>query len=112
MGAVPAAIIFVNNDLTNQTRDWIVKQLHIDEYMSGDEFDARVAADAQYPSNVRALNRRIMVIRDFREEMNREIADVVIFVKEALASIEKNNFGPPGQTYQVLNLYWGQLCVY
>jgi hypothetical protein len=53
-----------------------------------------------------------MIIRDFREEMNREIADVVIFVKEALASIEKNNFGPPGQTYQVLNLYWGQLCVY
>ena len=112
--AVPPAIIFVNNDLVPQIRNWLVKQLHIDEYMSGAVFDARVDGygDGYYVASVYSQNKRIMVIRDFRETTNRSLADVVIFVKEGLASIQKNKFGPPEQTHQVQNLYWGQLGVY
>jgi hypothetical protein len=113
MVAVPSAVIFVNNDLTIQVRNWIIKQLHINEYMDGYVFDRRVAADPDYVAKtVTALNRRILVIRSMRELENRSQADVVIFVKNALASVLHNNFGPPGQTHEVINLHWGQLSIF
>ncbi len=71
-----------------------------------------MANDPNYPDVVHQLNERLLVIRDFREETNRNAADVVVFVKNGLAAIEQNKFGPPGQTYQVKNLYWGQLYIY
>jgi hypothetical protein len=51
---------------------------------------------------------RILVIRqDFRDYNNRNLADVVMFVKQGQAAIEKNNFGPPGLTFPVerINMY-------
>ncbi len=112
MVAVPAAVILVNNDLVDQARDWIVKQLHINEAISGTTFDERILDDPNYINTIKQLNQRILVIRDFREVTNRTLFDVVIFVKNGLAAIEQNNFGPPGQTVPVLNLYWGQLGIY
>jgi hypothetical protein len=108
----PSAIIFVNNDLTDNVQTRLVRQLHINEVISGTEFDARVAADPDYPSNIKQLDLRIMVLRSFEELDNRDLADVVIFIKAALASILKNNFGPPGFTIAVLDIYWGKLCIY
>lgn len=109
----PGAVIFVNNDLVDQVRDYIVKQLYINEYMSGDEFDARVTIDPNYPTLVRNFNKRILVIRDlWAPHTNRDLADVVIFVKNGLASIEKNNYGPHGLTLQVVDLYIHKLLRY
>lgn len=111
MAQVPSAIIFVNNDLTDSTKNALVTQLFIDEVISGDVFDARVADgyDGYYVQLIKSNDLRLMVVRSFREQTNRELADVVIFVKAALASVLKNNFGPPGTTHSVVSLYWGEL---
>ena len=112
MVAVPAAIIFVNKDLVDQVRAHIVKQLHISEAMDGYVFDNRVAADPDYVSKIHRLNVRILVERPFTELTNRELADVAIFVKNGLASVETKKYGPPGQTVPVLDITWGALAIF
>lgn len=112
MALLPAAIVLVNDDLVDNVRDHIAKQLHIDEIIDGYTLDNRVIADATYNATVKANNQRILVIRPFTNTNNRDQMDVVLFVKSALASVQKNNFGPPGKTFQVVNLYWGQICVF
>jgi hypothetical protein len=112
MVAVPNAIIFINNDLVDQVRSFIMNQLHISEWMTGATFDARIAADPDYADNIRALGLRLMVERDFRELDNREHADVVAFVKSGMISVEYNKFGPPMPSFPVLNIHWGQFLVF
>ncbi len=109
MSALPSAIVFVNNDLVDSVRDMLVTQLHIDQTYTGEQFDAIIANDPNYPQTVKQLRQRVMVIRSFEELENRDIPDVVLFVKAGLASVEKNNFGPPGLTLQVINISWGAL---
>lgn len=105
-------IVFINNDLTEQVRDTISKQLYITDIMDGYEYDAILATDPLYPELSRNNNKRVMVIRSFRELTNRETADVVIFFSRGMLAIEKNNFGPPGCTYRAAEITWGKLCVY
>lgn len=109
MTSIPPGIIFINEDLNDTLKEKIKGQLWIHEAMTGSEFDARVAADPSYPDIVKFTNTRILVIRDLHDHTNREIADVVIFVKAGLAAIEKNNFGPPGLTLPVETFYIYQL---
>lgn len=112
MAINPPAIIFVNHDLTTNVQDKLVRQLFISEVIDGYVFDDRVTADPTYVSTVHLTNLRLMVVRPFTELTNRDLADLVIFVKAGLASIEMNKFGPPGLTLPVLNLYWGALGVF
>jgi len=109
---VPSAIIFVNKDLVDQVKNHLIKQLHIDEVIDGYVFDDRLLSNPNYITNIKQNKLRILVERSFLELENRTNADVVIFIKSGLASILKNNFGPPGNTYPVVNLYWGQLCIF
>lgn len=108
----PSAIIFCNNDLTVNVESMLVKQLYIDEVIDGYIFDARLEANASYLAQVKAAHQRLLVIRPFTELDNRTLADVVIFIKAGLASIEENKFGPPNQTYPVVNLTWSKLGIY
>lgn len=108
----PSGIVFVNNDLTDNVRAHLVKQLHINEVLDGYVFDDRVASDPEYLNRIRQFQLRVMVVRSFEELENRQLADVVIFVSHGLAAILENNFGPHGQTYAVLDLTWPQLCVF
>lgn len=112
MVAVPPAVIFVNMDLVDQVREWIVKQLHINATMDGATFDANIAADSNYITKLKQLNLRILVERPFNDYTNRELADVAIFVKNGLASVETKKVGPPGKTFPVLNLHWGELGIF
>ena len=112
MAIRPAAIIFVNNDLTASVKAMLIKQLHITEAIDGYVFDARVAADSNYPATIKANDQRLMVIRSFLELDNRALANVVIFVSHGLAAILENNFGPKGLTHTVVNLTWGKLCIF
>jgi len=112
MAIRPAAIIFVNNDLTDSVRTMLITQLHITEAIDGYVFDDRVAADAAYPATIKAECKRLMVVRSFLELENRALADVVIFVSHGQAAILENNFGPKGQTHSVLNLTWGKLNIF
>lgn len=112
MGALPSAIIFVNNDLVPQVQAHIEKQLHISQTLDGYAFDATLISDTTFITNVTAQNRRILVIRPFTELENRTIADVTIFVKNGMAAVLQNNFGGPLATFPLINLHWSQLGVF
>ena len=110
--ALPGAILMVNNDLSDVTQQRLVTQLSITEAITGDEFDLRYAANPEYPKAIRVLRQRLMVIRSFQDKTNSHEMDVLCFVKNALISVARNCFGPPGQTYPVKNITWGNLCIY
>jgi hypothetical protein len=99
---LPSAIIFINPEISSQQQLQIKEQLFANEIIQDTEFDARLQADPNYVKVVHGQNLRILVIKNnFSDFTNREYADVVIFVKQGLMSIEKNKFGPPGATYPV-----------
>jgi hypothetical protein len=112
MVARPAAVVFVNNDLTDNVQSMLVKQLHINEVVDGDTFDSRIVADPDYVSHMKQLDYRVLVKRSMEELDNRAEPDVVIFFKNGLVSILENNFGPPGGTFPVVRLTWGKLGVF
>ena len=110
--ALPGAVVIVNNDLSASVQNCLKTQLHIDETITGQDLDIRIAADPSYVRNVRALRQRVMVMRDFRETTNRTEMDVVIFVRESMVYIERNCFGPTGGAYSLSNIYWGQIGIF
>jgi hypothetical protein len=129
----PPAIIFINGDITypptgpvfigaqpgNPSSDAgtseltnLQIQLFIDDTITKAEFDARVAGDPNYPTIVHLQDLRVLVILPVNvpfceETINFEYADVVMFLHQGLADIEKNRFGPPGQNYDIqrINIY-------
>jgi len=106
--SLPAAIFFVNADINEGIRNTLMNQLFIDETLTDVDFDARVQVEPEYPDLIHLNGIRIMVLRqNFRDLTNRNLADVVMFVKQGLAAIEKNNFGPPGLTFPIdrINMY-------
>ena len=113
MSVTVPAIIFVNNDSPQETIDILSSQLYIIEVMSGQEFDARIEADPNYPNIIHFNNLRILVTRDYFSDFNnRNIADVSILVKWGMASILKNNFGPPALSLAINKLDIHQLLRY
>jgi hypothetical protein len=122
----PPAIIFCNGDITyppsppifigaippNPLSDAgfseltnLQIQLFINDTMTKAEFDARVAADPNYPAIVHLQNMRILVILPtFQDGYNREYADVVIFLHQGLADVERNRFGPPCKNFPIQRL--------
>ena len=119
MTIYPAALILVNNDLTDNVQNMLVRQLAIDEVYNGSEFDYIVAPEdgyydgyVDYAQHIRRAQKRTMVVRSFDSVPNRDIFDVVIFIKAGLAAIEENKFGPHGFTYPVVNLTWKKLGVF
>jgi hypothetical protein len=122
---LPPAIIFINSDavdgyiwdgytdgyipapLNVRTRDTLISQLHINEYMTDTEFDNRILVDPNYPTIVHLQGLRILVARNFYNYTNRNLADVALFYSHGMVKVEKNNFGPPGLTLPIdkLNIY-------
>lgn len=100
---LPSAIIFINPEMPSQELLHIKEQLYVDEIIQDTEFDARMVADPNYTAVIHGQNLRILVIRNnFSDHTNREYADLVLFVKQGLLSVEKNNFGPPGATFPIV----------
>lgn len=112
MVAVPSAIVFINNDLVPNVKSYIIKQLHINETIDGYVFDDRVSANPNYPTLIKQLNLRLLVIRPFNDYTNRNLADIAIFAKNGMFSTEKNNFGPPIRQVSIADIYWGKLCIF
>jgi hypothetical protein len=115
----PSAIILVNDTVTldflntlhtddSPSPSTIVgldTQLDITETISFDEFNTRVANDPNYPATVHLNHLRLLVIlTDFQDTTNRELFDIVLFVKNGLASVLKCKFGPPGLTLDIQRL--------
>lgn len=120
---LPPAIIYVNGDIDGYGHTYgdlnaigkatLQSQLYIQETITGDEFDARVIADPNYPQIVHLMNYRILVIRaDLGDHVNFQYADVVLFVKQGLVSVEKNNLGVPGLTLPLARLEIHQILRY
>lgn len=110
--ANPPAIIFVNDDLSSSIRATLTTQLQLSEIISGAEFDARVAADPNYPTTVHLNNLRLLVVRSLFDQTNRTLADIVLFIKAGLASILCGKEGPPKQTFPVGSLYINELVLH
>lgn len=95
-------IIFVNNDLTTQVLAALSRQLYITDTISKQEFDLRVQKDPNYPNIVHEQNIMLLVLLPtFMDQVNRGLADVVIFVKDGMAAVEANKYGPPGLSLPV-----------
>jgi hypothetical protein len=102
---IPPAIIFINSDFPDQTKNKLITQLYLTEVMSDVEFDNRVLADPNYPVIVHLNNLRILVIReDLQDFTNRTLADIVLFFKLGLATVLYNNYGPPTLSMPIDNI--------
>jgi hypothetical protein len=114
MSGLPPAIFFINGDITYPAAAYYVgaqpnipssyiglnselatlqTQLFIDDTMTKAEFDARVVADPNYPTIIHLRGLRILVILPtFQDGVNRELADVVMFLHQGQADVEYNRF--------------------
>ncbi|CAM6006088.1 unnamed protein product [Sphagnum balticum] len=100
-----ANLNIVPNTPEPSTVQGIDVQLDITETITFAEFNARVAVDPNYPTNVHLNGLRILVILpDFQDTTNRNLADIVMFVKQGIASVESCRFGPPGFSIDVQRL--------
>ena len=101
--SLPGAIIFCNGDGMNaELQSNLQLQFFINEAISKAEFDARIAADPNYPSIVHLQGLRVMVVlHDYSDQSNRNLADVVLFLSGGLCYVECLKFGPPGQAYDI-----------
>lgn len=113
MGSLyPSAIIVANNDLTDNVKDMLVKQLLIDEVVDGYTFDSLIDGYSSYIEDLKKTNKRLLVIRSYQDTFDRSLTDVAVFIKLGMAHVLHNNLGPHDITYRVVNLTWDKLCVY
>lgn len=131
MSRLPPCIVFCNGDITynaapppnlpnldvfigaqpNNPHSYITSkselntiqtQLFIDDTMTKDEFDARMAVDPNYSLIVRLQGMRILVILPtFHDILHRHHADVIMFLHQGLADIETNWFGECRQSIEM-----------
>jgi len=123
---LPSAIIFINSDpinvtpdgyfvdgysvsgdgyINDLTRKLFEKQLFINETMTLQEFNSRIDFDPNYPAIVRLQQYRILVIcPDYRDKVNRQHADLVLFYAHGQVIVEKNRFGPPGRSLPAMQI--------
>jgi hypothetical protein len=88
---MPAAVIFVNDDLSSNVQNMLVRQLHITEIIDGYTFDTRVSINSNYVSQAKSAQQRVMVVRDLAGPDNRNLVDLVLFVKAGLITVIQNN---------------------
>lgn len=109
---LPSGIVFINTDIVDQVRDTIAKQLFITEIFDGYGYDGYIELHPEYPTFVKNNNRRVMVIRPFNDYTNRETADVAIFFSHGNVVVQKNNFGPPTNSWTAADITWQKLCIF
>ena len=103
--SIPSAIIFINSDINDVSKETLTNQLKLHEIMTFEEFNTRVLNDPNYPLIIKITFSRILVIlEDFRDYTNRDLADVVMFATHGQVDIEKNKFGPPRPSMRLLDI--------
>lgn len=113
MTQLPPAIVFVNQDISESIKNVLIEQLYIDETITITDFEQRLLSDAAYVDTVHNNGTRLLVVvNDFRNYSQRNLADIVIFVKQGQATILKNNYGPPGLVVPISNINIYQLLRY
>lgn len=108
----PTGVFFINSaDLLDGVKTILVQQLYITEQIDGPTFDARLAANPNYIHDIKLQNKRIGVFRAFNDDTNRQYADIALICYNGLVYVEKNNFGPPGFTFAIANVWLSKLIV-
>lgn len=105
---LPGALIFINNDLNDISLTTLTNQLHLTEIITKTELDNRILSTPNYTTIIKAFKYRVLVTLESMQDItNRDQADIVIFLKQGIASILKNNYGPPGLSYNIqrFNIY-------
>lgn len=108
----PSAIIYINNDLSQNVISILQTQFYIDNgnVMSGDAFDSILSANPNYPNQIHGSGQRILVLRNLLTDFtNRNVADIVLKFRNGLLTVEQNKVGPPGITFSIDRLLLGQL---
>jgi|ERR1035437_471634 hypothetical protein len=108
MSQLPGAVILINNDVNDTVLATLGGQLLLDGYMTDTVFNSVIALNPNYMNTVHSDGYRILVIlSDFRDLTNRNLADVVIFFAHGMANVMKNNLGPPTLSLPIarLNIY-------
>lgn len=101
----PPMFILVNNDLTDNVKNYIVRQLKIDDVFNDGYIDGYL--DGYFiENNVVIPDKRIMVLKDLRDMTNRDFYDAVFFVKAGMITILKSKRGPGQKIFPVLNVTW------
>lgn len=109
----PGAIIFCNDSINDILKDKLKSQLQLNEIITFSEFVSRMTSDPNYGNIVRNSFLRILVLlTNFQDQNYREQADIVLYCKQGLASIELNNIGPYGLSIAYDNLYLHKLLRY
>jgi len=101
----PSAVIFINNDLSDQVLGVLKTQLNIDQVMDGYYFDSIVAENPNFKIEVHNYRVRILVLRDIHSIPDREQADIILFAKAGLVSVNSNRWGRPGATLPIARVY-------
>lgn len=110
---LPGAIIFANSHLNDILRNKLVSQLQLNEILSLQEFNERVSIDPNYPQIIHNTFQRILILlTNFQDQTNRDLADVVLFLKQGQAYIELNKVGPYGLSLTYDNLQINKLLLY
>lgn len=108
----PPIVIFVNEEISDGVKGPLQRQLYSTKIETGAEFDSNLASNPDYVNYLKQQGFRTIVYRDFSSDLNKDKADIVLFIKEGLATIEKNNYGPPGYTMPVDRLLLSELILY
>lgn len=111
-GLLPSMIFFSNTDIVDQIQGVLTRQLFLDEILPASTFDGYVAADPNYIQSVHSDGYRILVLRNLQDHTNRNLADMVLFIKNGLAAVLINNFGPHGSTFPIDKLSVASLINY
>ena len=65
----PPAVIFINKGITSGIQSVLVRQLYISEVISEEEFALRITNDPNYASVVKFNNLRILVLKDYKNQL-------------------------------------------
>lgn len=119
----PAAVIFINPQLSAGVLAQLVQQLYITEVQTAAEFDNHIdgygdgymdendylgdgyISDGYYVERVHGRGERILVLRDPYDLTNREEADIVLSYRRGLVYVEANKYGPPGKCLPLQHVY-------
>lgn len=103
MTSLPPALLAVNEmDQDGYAFSQLISQLYIDQIWSQEEFNDIIIANPSYPDIIHLNNLRILVMLSTwdQTETDHSLFDAVLFYpNNGLIEVEKNKFGPPGQTY-------------
>ena len=106
---LPSAIIFVNDDLTNNVRNKLKTQLFLTHTFTNNQFIDLIDKKPEFIDEVKTKNFRVLVEQNLHDIQNIEYADFLIFVRHGLVSVldlqTKNIKG----IYPVVNITWAQI---